>query len=300
MAARLSIEQRVAFRVDSSGRSHLAYYDPINQNLVYGIKDGLAWSFETIDSLGDVGQNPALAVDSAGKPYISYYDATNQRMKLAFKDSSDQWRTEVLKTVGTAAGSFSAIAVHPTTKDIYISFYDAVSQSLMLGYATPGDSHSWTITTVDSAPKSGQHNSLVLDASGRPLIAYYEATNQRLKFAMADGATPPFNFALTTIDDSGQVGQYCSLGIDGNGFYHISYYDESNRDLKYAYFDGSEWSTQIVDWAGDVGMWSNLVIDAATNIPHILYYDSTNRQWKYTVDKPWKIQGQIFLPLINR
>ncbi|PWH13978.1 MAG: hypothetical protein DDG59_13585 [Anaerolineae bacterium] len=300
IASRLSIDQRVAFRVDSSGRSHLAYYDPLNQDLVYGIKDGLAWNFETIDSLGDVGQNPALALDSSGKPYLSYYDASNGRIKLAFKDSSNQWRTEVLKVVGDARGSFSSIAVHPTSGDIYVSFYDASSQTLQLGYTPPGDSHSWSLTTVDVTPKSGQHNALALDGSRRPRIAYFEATNQVLKFAAADRSIPPFNFTVDTVDNSGQVGQYCSLGIDGNGFYHISYYDAASRDLKYAFFDGTTWSTQIVDFAGEVGLWSSLVIDPSTNIPHILYFDSTNRQWKYTIDKPWKIEGQIFLPIINR
>ncbi len=300
IASRLSTEQRVAFRVHSNGRSHLAYYDPINQDLVYGVKDGLAWNFETLDALGDVGQNPALALDSEGKPYISYYDATNKRVKLAFKNSSGQWQTEVIQNVGNAAGSFSSIVVHPTTKDIYVSFYDANSQSLKLAHTPPTTYHVWSIAEVDGAAASGWHNALALDANGQPRLAYFEATNQVLKFAAANNSIPPFKFAVTTVDNSPQVGRYCSLGIDGNGAYHISYYDEVNRDLKYALFDGSEWSTQIVDFAGDVGLWSSLVIDPLTNIPHILYFDSTNRQWKYTIDKPWKIEGQIFLPLINR
>lgn len=300
IASRLSTEQRVAFRIDHQGRSHIVYYDPLNQDLVYGIKDGLAWRFETLDALGDVGQNPALALDSADKPYISYYDATNQRLKLAFMDSNNQWRTEALALVGNAAGSLSSIALHPNTQDVYVSFYDASSQSLKLAHTPPVDSHIWSFATVDATPQRGKHSALALDASGMPVIAYYEAASKTLKFAVGKGSIPPFNFTVNVVDDSGQVGQYCSLGVDGNGFYHISYYDEANRDLKYAFFDGATWATQLVDFGGDVGMWSNLVIDPSTNIPHILYFDNTNRQWKYTVDNPWKIEGQIFLPLISR
>lgn len=300
ITARLSPDQRIAFKVGQDGRSHLAYYDPISKDLVYGIKDGANWNFETLDSSGDVGQNPALALDSANNPYISYYDATNGRVKLAFKNSSNQWVTEAIQDVGNAAGSFSSIEVHPSTYAIYVSFYDANSQSLKLAYAQSGDAHTWNVSEVDSSLQSGWHNSLALDASGNPLIAYYEASNKVLMFAAADSSTPPFNFTATAVDTSGQVGQYCSLGVDENGQYHISYYDEANRDLKYALFDGSEWSTQIVAFAGDVGMWSSLVIDPSTNIPHILYFDSTNGQWKYTIDKPRKIEGQVFLPLISR
>lgn len=300
IASRLSTEQRVAFRIDRRGRFHIAYYDLINQDLVYGIKEGLAWHFETLDGLGDVGQNPTLALDSADKPYISYYDATNQRLKLAFIDSNNQWRTEVLSPVGDAAGSFSSIALHPTTMDIYVTFYDSSSRSLKLGHTPSGVFHVWSFTTVDDAPQSGKHSTLALDANGRPVIAYYEAANKILKFAAANGSIPPFNFTVNVVDDSGQVGQYCSLGVDGDGFYHISYYDEANRDLKYAFFDGATWSIQLVDFGGDVGLWSNLVIDPSTDIPHILYFDNTNRQWKYTIDQPWKIEGQVFLPLISR
>ncbi|MCS7248702.1 MAG: hypothetical protein NZ840_10745 [Anaerolineales bacterium] len=300
IASRLSTDQRVAFVVDRNGRSHLAYYDPVNRDLVYGLKEGLDWRFEVLDSLGDVGHNPALALNSENRPYLSYYDATNGRVKLAFKNSLGQWQTEVIQAVGNAAGSFSSIAIHPTTKDIYVSFYDASSQTLKLAHTPPAASHVWSITEVDTAPKSGVHNALALDAGGRPVLAYYEATGKVLKFARAANSIPPFNFAVTTVDDRGSVGQYCSLGVDAENRFHVSYYDEANRDLRYAFFDGSGWSTQIVDWAGDVGMWSSLVVDPLTNIPHILYYDGTNRQWKYTIDRPWKIESQIFLPLVNR
>jgi len=299
IASRLSTDQRVAFRLDSSGRYHIAYYDPTNRDLVYGVKDGLAWSFETLDSLGDVGQNPALALDSANKPYISYFDATNGRVKLAFKNNSNQWQTEVVALVGNATGSLSSIVVHPTTNDIYLSFYDASAQSLKIAHTPPSNYHVWSIEEVDSAVGSGLHSSMIL-ANGRPQIAYYEGSNRDLKFASAANSIPPFDFSVTAVDTLGQVGKYCSLAIDGSGSFHISYYDEANGDLKYATFDGIQWSTQIVDLAGDVGMWSNLVIDPSTNVPHILYYDSTNQRWKYTIDQPWKIEGQIFLPLINR
>lgn len=300
IASRLSTDQRVAFKVDLSGRSHVAYYDPTTKDLVYGVKDGLAWTFETLDSLGDVGQNPALALDSGNNPYISYYDATNGRVKLAFKNSSNQWQTEVIAGVGNAVGSFSSIVIHPSTKDIYVSFYDANSQSLKLAHTPPTAYHIWSITEVDSWQKSGLHNALALDASGKPVVAYYEAHNKVLKFAAAGSSTPPFTFSVITVDNSAQVGQYCSLGVDKDNHFHISYYDETNLDLKYAYFDGSDWSIQIVDLAGDVGKWSSLVVDPDTNIPHILYFDNTNQQWKYTIDKPWKIEGQVFLPLISR
>lgn len=95
------------------------------------------------------------------------------------------------------------------------------------------------------------------------------------------------SFYLETVDSTGYVGAYTSLALDANGHPHMSYYDATNKALKYARFDGDEWVGQLsttnpdtVDTSADVGLYTSIAIDA-DNHPHISYYDNTTDDLKY-------------------
>ena len=81
-------------------------------------------------------------------------------------------------------------------------------------------------------------------------------------------------------DKSINVGEYSSLALDSIGNPRISYYDQTNRDLKYASWDGSRWVITTVDSAGDVGEYSSLELDVYSN-PRISYFDATNGNLKF-------------------
>jgi hypothetical protein len=86
---------------------------------------------------------------------------------------------------------------------------------------------------------------------------------------------------IQTVDGSAeQVGSFCSLALDSNGNAHISYYDLTNSDLKYAKWIGSIWSISTVDETGDVGPYSSLALNE-NGVPSISYYDASNGDLKY-------------------
>ena len=88
------------------------------------------------------------------------------------------------------------------------------------------------------------------------------------------------NWQSETVDESGWVGIDASIAVDTTGNPSISYFDEGQRDLKYAYKQADYWVVKVVDSEGSIGEESGLAIDSQ-DIAHISYNDSTNGDLKY-------------------
>jgi PKD repeat protein len=82
---------------------------------------------------------------------------------------------------------------------------------------------------------------------------------------------------------------------------HISYYDSTNGDLKYARWMGSFWANQTIDSGGDVGKYTSIALDS-NDYPHISYYDSTNGDLKYAkwTGSSWTNETVDSVPNVGR
>jgi predicted CXXCH cytochrome family protein len=90
------------------------------------------------------------------------------------------------------------------------------------------------------------------------------------------GANAVSNWQIETVDSTGSVGASSSIALDTDGYPHISYYDHTNGDLKYAYKDGSGWHIETADnLEATLGCESSIALDTS-GYPHIGYCVTTD------------------------
>ena len=70
------------------------------------------------------------------------------------------------------------------------------------------------------------------------------------------------------------------MAFSPSGYPAISYRDRTNKDLKFALFDGRNLKKQTIDGLGDVGMHVSLAFSPSGH-PAISYYDHKSDDLKF-------------------
>ena len=137
-------------------------------------------------------------------------------------------------------------------------------------------------------------------------IAYYDAAEQKLKFAWQSPGS--YWYSIETPDTvNADVGQYVSLAYPPTDRHWVglaappamAYYDALNHRLMYIVRDtkGNWGEPEIVDVTGDVGQYASLRISRDRR-HHVVYYDADNGDLKYTYKSDPDAVGGWATPMI--
>jgi len=276
--------QSFAFRINNSN----VVFD-CNNSVIEG--NGSGYGIYLASSLGDqtravvaseddVGKYSSIAVDSNNNLHVSFYNDTSGDLMYAnSSDGGTTWSTSKVATSGDV-GNFTSIALD-SVGNIYISYRNA-SNDVVCDVSTDGS--TWVTYGVYSsnlgASYPGKDTSIAIDSSDSIHIAslFYTTmiSNYGLKHSVsADGGA---TWTTTEVDSNLDCGLYPSIAVDGGDIIHISYYENTQKDLLYANSSdgGSTWTTTSVDATLDSGRYSSIAVGGTGNI-YISYYETTGQ-----------------------
>jgi hypothetical protein len=248
-------------------------------------KQGLAAN-NTITQPDSGGQYTSIALDASGFPVISHYDPTSGDLKTVHCGNAACSSGNTLASPDTTndVGQYGSLKLDASGNPV-VSYFDASFFDLRLLHCgnancTAGN----TTTSADSSPltSTGLYSSLALDASGNPVVSYYEVPHDGLKVLRCNNPTCT-SYGSTFADPGNIVGPYTSIALDASGFPVVSYYDETNRDLKVVHCgNGTCTSGSTItspDSAGQVGQYTSIALDTSGN-PVVSYYDQSGGDLK--------------------
>jgi hypothetical protein len=285
-----NVGQYTSLELDASGNPVVSYVDVSLDDLrVLHCGNASCNAGNTIatpDSFmtTSTGLYSSLALDGSGNPVVSYFEVPHDGLKVLRCNNPPctSWGA-TFADPGSILGSYTSIALDAAGFPV-VSYFDETNGDLKVvhcGNATCTAGN--TITSPDTTGEVGLYTSLVLNASGHPVVSYYAQSGGDLKLLFCGDATCTSGNTIRSPDTGGDVGKYTSVRLDAAGNPVVSYYDTTNGNLRVLHCGDATCATGNValtpDSAGNVGQHTSLALDGSGN-PVVSYYDATNGMLK--------------------
>jgi hypothetical protein len=118
---------------------------------------------------------------------------------------------------------------------------------------------------------------------GWGLISYWDVNGYDLRVLHCGNLLCNSGNTSTAVDTTGDVGGYSAIAAGADGFGLVSYYDNTNHDLKVLHCSNPACSSgntsTSVDTPGDVGLWNAITI-GPDGLGLIAYQDLSNHALK--------------------
>jgi len=220
--------------VDQQNRPLISYYKTsANNPVVVANNASGSWTADTVVEISQSSNNDtinAIAIDTNGKQHVLFV-----KNALHYANNvSGAWQIQA--TIESSdSGNFIAqnasFALGPDNV-AHVCYMQNINPNYYFIYAN-NLTGSWVKETLFTSTETiGIYNSLAIDATGKVHISFTLGDNSRSLNYLTNINGP---WHVTTVEALG-VDQYSWNSIDVDNYCrpHIAFYDEVNRDLKYA------------------------------------------------------------------
>ncbi|MDO5766542.1 MAG: hypothetical protein Q4P83_02875, partial [Spirochaetales bacterium] len=150
--------------------------------------------------------------------------------------------------------------------------------------ANDATSNFSTFSPTDQSNSAGLSADIDVTSTGNPVVAYYDATNSKLKVAYADSTEPKLASDWTRVDTGLSCSGEVSMRVDSNNGIHIMFMDAAGQ-LCYAYAAstanlGSSMKAEVIDTNGSLSYGSISVKEDSSGvvIPTVTYLNRANTE----------------------
>jgi hypothetical protein len=170
---------------------------------------------------------------------ISYVDTTADSLRFA-KCTNAACTAATVTTVDPGSiGETGTDVVVPADGLPVVSYHEYVAFTTfrlkVLKCGTPSCNAGNTITVVDTDANNGTWSSIAIGADGLPVVSYYRINPVRaLAVAKCGNAACSAGNVLSVLDGGpgALVGEYTSIAVGSDGLPVISYFDQTNGNLR--------------------------------------------------------------------
>jgi len=236
------VGQFTSLKLDSAGNPVVSYFDNTNEHLkVLHCENPQckgAVSEAIVDDFGDVTM-PSLRLDANDNPVIAYSDLVTEELIIAhcYSAACDGGKSISVPDTG-GVGSWASLVLDSSGYPV-VSYYDAANENLKLLHCTNANCTTFgtpqTITQDTVGDIGNGFMSLQLDASGKPVVSYFDKTDGDLKVLHCNDANCAGGDESIKSPDGDAVTNYLgaasSLRLRG-GNPVIAYSDDTNDTVK--------------------------------------------------------------------
>jgi hypothetical protein len=290
------VGQFSALAIDHHDDLHVSYWDATADAprglLIYAFRaqGDKKWSRIAVDQDGTY---VSMALDSKDRPHLAYNSKRENGLHYTYWNGKKFVR-QVIDS--EHINYYTSIQVdsqdHPCIS-YYLYHAPTGEYVLNLKYAYY-DGKAWFIQTVDRRMHTGKMNALALDAKGNPHISYsYLGSSGDMLYAYWADARWQLSAADFGRTENTHLSYGNNIAVDSKGVVHLVYFDNVKNNVKYASWDGSHWTKEVVDHVVALDDLDHIALQIdKQDHPHLAYYDAGAGALKYAilVDSKWETE----------